>query len=283
MLNHKNKTSLLTVLYLVAVSAAAVGNALADTGPDGALNGSLSDAEQKTAQSILIAESGQIDESVKGRNLSLAFFDGRKRGVSATNSITKYLNSKGISANGGWLPKPIRIFAYTHVYSDDRKFDSGSLMVTDIEPASLTMSNIHVSESIIRAHESHSPLKMDAGVVQEGAKLSQAMGSSAGVWGGVVANLAVNLTRAAFSGPKPSAVPMDKDVKTVAASDCGESCKVTHHVVVFTVLYDADPKHYYSLTLDRVDDKINENNLTVLANQGLQTVSEKIAQAVVSN
>lgn len=284
-MNQLKKASFLwSTLSVLAVSLMAVHGALADTGADsGIVNGSLSDAEKNVAQSILIAESGQIDESVKGKNLGIVFLDGRKRGDVSTTFLKSYLKSKGVNSNGGWMPKAFRVLAYTHVYSDDRAFDSGGLMVTDVQPDNLVMSKIHVSESLIKAHESHSPLKIDAGVLQEGTKLGQAMGSSAGVWGGVVANLAVNLTRAAFSGSKPSPVPMDREVKSIPISECNASCQKTHHVVVFTVLYDADPGHYYSLTLERVDDKINEQNLTVLANQGLQTVAEKIAQAVVSN
>lgn len=244
----------------------------------------LTDAENKIAQSISIQESGQIDESVKGKHIAIQFLDGRKRGVESTIFLQKYLRSKGINANGvGYIQKAFKVLAYTHIYSDDKSYNSGRLMINDVLPDKLTMSTIHVSESLIKAHERQDLLKTDMGMIHEGTKLSQTMGSSAGVWGGVIANLAVNLTKFAFSGPQPSAVPLDKGVTSVSAGDCGESCKVTHHVVIFTVLYDEDPKHYYSLALDRVDDKINESNLTVLANQGLQTVAEKIAQAVVSN
>lgn len=232
---------------------------------------------------LTILESGQIDSSVKGRNLSLVFYDGRERGVETTKLLRKNLSDRGINANGGWLPKSFRISAYTHVYSADKKaFDSGAIMIKEIKPDGLVMSKRHASESILTAHQSNDVTKLDAGVVHEGAKLSQAMGSSSGVWGGVVLNVAANLTRKIFSS-SPSTVPIDEGKLQNDASLCGDACKETHHVVVFTVLYDAEPSHFYTLSIDKVDSKVNEAIFTEIANLGLQMVTDKIAEAVVTN
>jgi hypothetical protein len=232
---------------------------------------------------LTIQESGQIDESVKGKNLTVVFFDGRERGIEATKLIRKILSDRGIQSNGGWLPKSFRITAYTQTYASDRSaFDSGAIMIKEIKPDGLIMSKLHASESILTAHQTNDVTKLDAGVVHEGAKLSQAMGSSAGAWGGVVLNVAANLTRKIFSS-SPSTVPIDEGKLQNDASLCGDACKETHHVVVFTVLYDAEPSHFYTLSIDQVDSKVNEANLTEIANRGLQMVTDKIAQAVVAN
>lgn len=240
--------------------------------------------EAPTANTVLtIQESGQIDSSVKGRNLSLVFFDGRERGLDTTNLIRKNLSDRGINSDGGWLPKSFRISAYTQIYSSDRRgFDSGAVMIKEIKPTALVMSKIHVSESILTAHKSNDVTKLDAGVVREGAKLSQAMGSSAGAWGGVALNVATNLTRKIFSS-SASTAPIDGGKLQNDVSLCGDACKESHHVVVFTVLYDAEPSHFYKLSIDKVDNKVNEANLTEIASRGLQMVTDKIAQAVVAN
>lgn len=232
---------------------------------------------------LTIQESGQIDSSVKGKNLTVVFFDGKERGVEATKLVRKNLSDKGIKSDGGWLPKIFRVVAYTHTYSSDKTaFDSGAIMIKDIKPDRLVMSKLHASESILTAHQSHDVTKLDAGVVHEGAKLTQAMGSSAGVWGGVALNVVANLTRKVFSST-PSTDPIDGGHLQNDASLRGDACKETHHVVVFTVLYDAEPSHYYSLSLEKVDTKVDEANLTEIANQGLRMVTEKIAEAVVAN
>lgn len=232
---------------------------------------------------LIIQESGQIDSSVKGKNLTVVFFDGRERGIEATKLVRKSLGDKGIKSDGGWLPKIFRVVAYTHNYSSDKTaFDSGAIMIKDIKPDGLVMSKLHASESILTAHQSHDVTKLDAGVVHEGAKLTQAMGSSAGVWGGVAINVVSNLTRKVFSST-PSTAPIDGGHLQNDASLCGDACKETHHLVVFTVLYDAEPSHYYSLSLEKVDNKVDEANLTEIANQGLRMVTEKIAEAVVAN
>ncbi|MBF5040323.1 hypothetical protein INP77_12555 [Methylophilus sp. 13] len=232
---------------------------------------------------LTIQESGQIDASVKGKNLSLAFYDGREIGVDTTKLIRKTLSEKGIQSNGGWLPKSLRISAYTRTYASDKAaFDSGAIMIKDIKPEGLVMSKLHASEYILRAHQSHDITKLDAGMLHEGTKLTQAMGSSAGVWGGVAINVVANLTRKIFSST-PGTEPIDGGHLQNDASRCGDACNKTHHVVVFTVLYDAEPSHYYSLSLEKVDTKVDEANLTEIANQGLRMVTEKIAEAVIAN
>lgn len=232
---------------------------------------------------LIIQESGQIDSSVKGKNLTVVFFDGKERGVEATKLVRKNLSDKGIKSDGGWLPKIFRVVAYTHTYSSDKTaFDSGAIMIKDIKPDGLVMSKLHASESILTAHQSHDVTKLDAGVMHEGAKLTQAMGSSAGVWGGVALNVVANLTRKVLSST-PSTDPIDGGHLQNDASLCGDACKETHHLVVFTVLYDAEPSHYYLLSLEKVDTKVDEANLTEIANQGLRMVTEKIAETVVAN
>lgn len=232
---------------------------------------------------LTIQESGQIDSSVKGKNLTVVFFDGRERGIETTKLIRKILSDRGIQSNGGLMPKSFRITAYTQTYASDRSaFDSGAIMIKEIKPDGLVMSKRHASESILTAHQSNDVTKLDAGVVHEGAKLSQAMGSSSGVWGGVVLNVAANLTRKIFSS-SPSTAPIDGGTLQNDVSLCGNACKETHHVVVFTVFYDAEPSHFYKLSLDKVDNKVDEANLTELANRGLQMVTEKIVEAVVAN
>jgi hypothetical protein len=232
---------------------------------------------------LTIQESGQIDSSVKGKNLTVVFFDGRERGIETTKLVRKNLSDKGIKSDGGWLPKIFRVVAYTHTYSSDKTtFDSGAIMIKEIKPDGLVMSKRHASESILTAHQSNDVTKLDAGVVHEGAKLSQAMGSSAGVLGGVAINVAANLIGKIFSS-NPSTVPIDGGHLQNDATLCVDQCKETHHVVVFTVLYDAEPSHFYKLSLDKVDTKVDEANLTELANRGLQMVTDKIAEAVVAN
>jgi hypothetical protein len=192
--------------------------------------------------------------------------DGKERGNEATNLIRKNLSNKGIKSDGGWLPKIFRVVAYTHTYSSDKTaFDSGAIMIKDIKPDGLVMSKLRASESILTAHQTHDATKLDAGIVHEGAKLTQAMGSSAGMWGGVAINLVTNLTRKMFSS-SPSSDPIDGGHLQNDASLCGDACKETHHLVVFTVLYDAEPSHYYSLSLEKVDNKVDEANLTEIAN-----------------
>lgn len=252
-------------------------------------NTPLTESEKKVAQTINIQESGNIDASVKGKNIALLFYDGKKRGDVSTKFIKEFLLSKGIKSNGGFMPKSFHIKAYTHVYSDDKtSYDSGSTMITDIEPDHLVMSETHVSEKMLRANNDKDLFKLDAGVIHEGTKMTQAMGSSAGVWGGVGANIVANLARKlvnTFTQEKVSDVALDSNVQNTNANAdvCGNGCKVTHHVVVFNIVYDSDVNHYYTLALDKVDDKVYPEHLTILANQGLQTVAEKIAQAVVSN
>lgn len=232
---------------------------------------------------LTIQESGQIDSSVKGKNLTVVFFDGRERGIEATKLVRKSLSDKGIKSDGGWLPKIFRVVAYTHTFSSDKTaFDSGAIMIKDIKPDGLVMSKLHASESILTSYQSHAVTKLDAGVMHEGAKLTQAMGSSAGVWGGVALNVVANLTRKVFSST-PSTAPIEGGHLQNDASLCGDACKETHHLVVFTVLYDAEPSHNFSLSLDKVDTKVGEANLTEIANQGLRMVTEKIAEAVVAN
>lgn len=232
---------------------------------------------------LTIQESGQIDASVKGKNLTVAFYDGRELGVDTSKRIRKTLANRGIQSNGGWLPKSFRISAYKHIYASDKSaFDSGAIMIKDIKPDGLVMSKLHASDAIVTAHQSNNPGKLDAGVVHEGAKLSQAMGSSAGVWGGVAINVVANLTRKLFAST-PSTAAGDAAHLQSDASLCGDACTETHHVVVFTVLYDAEPSHFYTLSIDQVDSKVNEANLTEIANRGLQMVTEKIAEAVVTN
>lgn len=232
---------------------------------------------------LIIQESGQIDSSVKGKNLTVVFFDGKERGVEATKLVRKNLSDKGIKSDGGWLAKIFRVVAYTHTFSSDKTaFDSGAIMIKDIKPEGLVMSKLHASEYILRAHQSHDITKLDAGMLHEGTKLTQVMGSSAGIWGGVAINVVANLTRKIFSST-PGTDPIDGGHLQNDASRCGDACKETHHVVVFTVLYDAEPSHYYSLSLEKVDTKVNEANSTEIANQGLQMITEKIAEAVVAN
>lgn len=232
---------------------------------------------------LIIQESGQIDSSVQGKNLTVVFFDGKERGVEATKFVRKNLTDKGIKSDGGWLPKIFRVVAYTHTYSSDKTaFDSGAIMIKDIKPDGLVMSKLHASESILTAHQSHDVTKLDAGVVHEGARLTQAMGSSAGVWGGVALNVVANLTRKVFSSTS-STDPIDGGHLQNDASLCGKQCKETHHVVVFTVLYDAEPSHFYTLWIDKVESKVNEAIFTEIANRGLQMVTDKIAEAVVAN
>ena len=243
----------------------------------------IAEQSEVTNPALTIQESGQIDSSVKGKNLTVVFFDGRERGIETTKLVRKNLSDKGIKSDGGWLPKIFRVVAYTHTYSSDKTaFDSGAIMIKEIKPDGLIMSKLHASESILTAHQTNDVTKLDAGVVHEGAKLSQAMGSSSGVWGGVVLNVAANLTRKIFSS-SPSTVPIDEGKLQNDASLCGDACKETHHVVVFTVLYDAEPSHFYTLSIDKVDSKVNEAIFTEIANRGLQMVSDKIAEAVVAN
>lgn len=232
---------------------------------------------------LTILESGQIDSSVKGKNLTVVFYDGREPGVDTSKRIRKNLADRSIQSNGGWLPKSFRISAYTHTYAIDKSsFDSGAIMIKDIKPDGLVMSKLHASDAIVTAHQSNNAGKLDAGVVHEGAKLSQAMGSSAGVWGGVAINVVANLTRKLFASTLSTAAGDAANLQH-DASLCGEQCKETHHVVVFTVLYDAEPSHFYTLSIDQVDSKVNEAIFTEIANRGLQMVSDKIAQAVVAN
>lgn len=232
---------------------------------------------------LSIQESGQIDSSVKGKNLSIVFFDGRERGIEANQKIKNNLSDKGIKSNGGWLPKSFKISAYTHTYSSDKTtFDSGAIMIKDIKPDALVMSSLHASESILIAHKNQDLAKLDAGVVHEGAKLSQAMGSTMGASGGVAINLVANLTRRIFSST-PSAAPLDGGHFQNGANLCADACHEIHHAVVFTVLYDAEPSHFYSISIDKLDNKVNDANLIEIANQGLQMVTEKIADAVVAN
>jgi hypothetical protein len=246
----------------------------------------VSEASVAENPALTFQESGQIDLSVKEDKMTVFFQEGKSPREYATKLIKQQLSDRGVKLKDGWiwLPKIFRITAYTHIYSEDKvSYDSGMMMVKDIKPDELVMTSRHASEASMLAYTAPELTKLDIGLMHEGTKLTQAMGSSAGSLGGVALNLMINLTRKALTN-SPSESALDgKSTLNREVGNCGSACGITHHVVTFTVLYDNDFKPIYSLSIDKVDNKANEHNLLEIANHGMQIIAAKLAQVVVKN
>jgi type IV secretory pathway VirB10-like protein len=95
---------------------------------------------------------------------------------------------------------------------------------------------------------------------------------------GLLANVAVNLTRSIFSGKSSEA--LNKGNPAVTAANCGDACAVTHHEVVLTMqAHGADPKDNYTVILDAVDNKVEGVDMAALGNLGLELIAKKIKLA----
>ena len=223
---------------------------------------------------IHVMEIGGFHPAIVKRKFTVWFGTGDVAGKEATRTFQELLKNQQVELKT-FFSKPVWITGYTHIYADKAEsYDSGSLVLLDIQKDKLVWSGRHAPSNRF-AVAARNPLNVDTSVIHNAAQIANT-GAIGGYGIGILANIGVRLVSGIFSEKSE----LNKGNPAVTIENCGSDCLITHHEVVLTMRANgADPEETYTLVLDKIDNKVDSNNLLPLASKGLELLALKVKQA----